>query len=186
MNDFWQALALVTLGAFLTLGATVLTEAVRARRDDKAEASKRARDDELARRERGSKYALEALAIFSSVQVHIQARDFGDMSSVAKLPEVSRFYEIMLLIPNSDLRHLVKDAMYCVNNLPKLKSATKNVPGVPARPTQILSTASDNLAAWLRGETVSTRDAAQLRSYAAALEETQKGTVHWDDMPARP
>ena len=186
MDDFWQALALVALGAVLTLGATVVTEAFRGRRDAKAEASKRAREDDLARRERGSKYALEALAIFSAVQTHIQARDFGDMSTVAKLPEVSRFYEIMLLIPDSDLRHLVKDAMYCMNNLPKLKSATENVAGAPARPTHILSTASENLAAWLRGEKVSTRDAAQLRSYAAALEETQRGAVFWEDMPARP
>lgn len=159
------SILLVAIGAAITLTSTLIVESIRARRQRKL----RDEDRRLSRRASGVAYAQRVLDVLDDLWADMNdwKRLNGKKHGYEVKTEYSRLiYRTFLLIPDSEVRQLVQNGIYSLNNYESLYSMPGRNKVMVDEELAILLSMRENLARWIRGDGLKHSDLVMLQARA--------------------
>jgi hypothetical protein len=164
-QETWTAVLLVALGAGITLVSSLIIDAVRARRQRRI----RQEDRRSSRRAAGVAYAQKVLDVLDEL--------WADMSNAKRLRGTEHGYEVkteysrlvyrtFLLIPDAEIRQLVQNGIYALNNYESLYPMPGRHQSMIDEELEILLAMRVNLARWIRGDKPEQLDIVRLQERA--------------------
>lgn len=163
--EIWTSILLVAVGAAITLTSTLIVEAVRAKRQRHL----REEDRRSSRRAAGVAHAQKVLDVLDEL--------WGEMNNARRLrgakhgfpvkTEFSRqIYRTFLLIPDAEVRQLVQNGIYALNNYESLYPMPGRNKVMIDEELEILLAMRVNLARWIRGDELEQLDLVRLQERA--------------------
>lgn len=161
----WTSILLVLVGAVITLVSTLVVDAIRARRQRVVRAEERA----ASRRQGSVGHAQKVLDALDEL--------WADMNNAKQLRGTEhgfavdndysrRIYRTFLLIPDAEVRQLVQNGIYALNNYESLYPLPGRNPVMIDEQLQILLAMRENLARWIRGDDLVASELATLQARA--------------------
>jgi hypothetical protein len=163
--ETWTSILLVAIGAAITLTSTLIVESIRARRQRKL----RDEDRRLSRRASGIAYAQRVLDVLDDLWADMNdwKRLNGKKHGYEVKTEYSRLiYRTFLLIPDSEIRQLVQNGIYALNNYESLYPLPGRNKVMVDEQLEILLAMRVNLARWIRGDHPVRHDVERLQERA--------------------
>lgn len=170
----WTSIFLVLVGAVITLISTLVVDAIRARRARVVRAEERA----AARRQGSVGHAQKVLDALDEL--------WADMNNAKRLKGTEhgfviendysrRIYRTFLLIPDAEIRQLVQNGIYALNNYESLYPMPGRNPVMIDEELEILLAMRENLARWMRGDEPDKGDLAKLQARADYVDARMAG-----------
>ena len=163
--ETWTSILLVAVGAAITLTSTLIVEAVRAKRQRRL----REEDRRSSRHTAGIAHAQKVLDVLDELWVEMNnaRRLRGVKHGFAVKTEFSRMiYRTFLLIPDAEIRQLVQNGIYALNNYESLYSMPGRNKVMIDEELEILLAMRENLARWIRGDEPEQLDLVRLQERA--------------------
>lgn len=161
----WTSILLVAIGAAITLTSTLIVEGIRAKRQRRL----REEDRKASRHASGIAYAQQVLDVLDEM--------WADMNDAKRLNGTKHGYEVktefsrmiyrtFLLIPDAEIRQLVQNGIYALNNYESLYPMPGRNKVMIDEQLEILLAMRLNLARWIRGDEPKRLDIARLQERA--------------------
>ena len=150
-SEIWTSILLVAIGAAITLTSTLIVEAVRAKRQRRL----REEDRRSSRHAAGVAHAQKVLDVLDELWSDMNnARGLrGTKHGFAVKTEFSRLvYRTFLLIPDAEVRQLIQNGIYSLNNYESLYPMPGRNKVMIDEELEILLAMRVNLARWIRGD----------------------------------
>lgn len=163
--ETWTSLLLVAIGAAVTLVSTLIVDAIRARRARRT----REEDKRASRHASGIAYAQKVLDVLDELWVEMNdfKRLHGAKHGFEVKSEFSRLvYRTFLLIPDAEIRQLVQNGIYALNNYESLYPMPGRHKVMIDEELEILLAMRVNLARWIRGDDPEQLDLQRLQERA--------------------
>lgn len=163
--ETWTSILLVAVGAAITLASTLIVEAVRAKRQRRL----REEDRRSSRHAAGVAHAQKVLDVLDEL--------WGEMNNARRLRGVKHGFEVkteysrliyrtFLLIPDAEVRQLVQNGIYALNNYVSLYPMPGRNKVMIEEELEILLAMRENLARWIRGDELEQLDLVRLQERA--------------------
>ena len=161
----WTSILLVAIGAAITLASTLIVEAVRSRRQRRL----REEDRRSSRHTAGVAHAQKVLDVLDELWADMNnaKRVRGAKHGFAVRTEYSRLvYRTFLLIPDAEIRQLIQNGIYSLNNYESLYPMPGRNKVMLDEELEILLAMRLNLARWIRGDELDELDLVRLQERA--------------------
>ena len=161
----FTSILLVLVGAVITLASTLVVDAIRARRARAVRAEERAAD-----RRKGSvghaQKVLDALDELWADMNNARRLQGTEHGFVVESDYSRRVYRTFLLIPDAEIRQLVQNGIYALNNYESLYPMPGRNKVMIDEELEILFAMRENLARWIRGDELEQLDLVRLQERA--------------------
>ena len=173
-TETWTSILLVLVGAVISLASTLVADAVRGRRARAIRLEEKA----SSKRQGGIRHAQAVLEVLDDL--------WAEMSNAKRLrgtehgfpieTEYSRrVYRTFLLIPDPDIRQLVQNGIYALNNYDLLYAMPGRNPVMIDEELDILLAMRQGLARWIRGDESDEAQLAELQARADFVDARMAG-----------